>query len=499
MPGLAARGARGVARGVAGGARSVARGTMDLAGRGAAGLRALPGRALAGARGLPGRIASAPGGIVRGVRSLPARLRESFGGGLSRRFLVGEDIANLGMARSAGAEARAAVWAEARAPGGALAGEARVAGVADEAIPRSPAEARARIDELEPSPAAQRDASVRESGRMDSAELSPRQLADELAYVDEHPGLVRGKSPNRRASVGEHEIVEHPAPEMPGGVACARHSNGGLPVPCPSSLGAGPAAPATSLNRMQRARLRRLGEELHEHGLGWEDLGLADEAALARHFADFASVDDAIAALRSRARREIDIRGVHAEAQQTRTTHVDEGAVAPESVEGRATGIERRVDVPEGQRLPRPTDVPDSNYGGSWGGERGNSEWFSDVQAVNDVTGYRPIEFVNGEPVFLPWAEERAILNNMTGIDHVDFAAADRALLRQYPGRWPNQTAVARWRSDRRLTWHHEPDLESMTLVPTDLHGNVPHIGGASPARGGARPETGAPFETSPL
>ncbi len=236
VPALAVRGARGVARGVAGGARSVARGTMDLAGRGAAGLRALPGRALAGVRSLPGRIAAAPGGLVRGARRLPSRLRESFGGGMSRRFLVGEDIANLGMARSAGAEARAAVWAEARAPGGTLAAEARVAGAADEAIPPSPTEARARIDELEPSPAAQRDASVRESGSMDSADLSPRQVADELAYVDEHPGLVRGEAPNRRASVGEHEIVERPAPEMPGGVACARHSNGGLPVPCPSSL-----------------------------------------------------------------------------------------------------------------------------------------------------------------------------------------------------------------------------------------------------------------------
>ncbi|MEF8734960.1 MAG: hypothetical protein V5B40_24560, partial [Candidatus Accumulibacter meliphilus] len=40
----------------------------------------------------------------------PARLRESFGDGLSRSFLVGDDIANAGMARSAAAETRAAVW-----------------------------------------------------------------------------------------------------------------------------------------------------------------------------------------------------------------------------------------------------------------------------------------------------------------------------------------------------------------------------------------------------
>src|SRR5207248_520558 len=154
-------------------------------------------------------------------------------------------------------------------------------------------------------------------------------------------------------------------------------------------------------------------------------------------------------------------------------------------------------EVPEGRRLPRGTETatPTVNpqtgrleHRGYWGGERGHSEWFSDHPDVNRVTHEQPIEFVNGVANFRPWARERVILGRMTGIDHLDFGAADRGLMRQHPGRWRNQTEVASWRSSESLTWHHEPDLETMTLVPTALHANVPHIGGASPARAGQRP-----------
>jgi|GEM_PF-5553632 len=161
--------------------------------------------------------------------------------------------------------------------------------------------------------------------------------------------------------------------------------------------------------------------------------------------------------------------------------------IAPESPEGRGLGSVRGGEVPEGQRLPRATETPTREVGGEWGGQRGHSEWFSDVPEVNQITGYHPIQFVNGEANFRPWARARVILRRMTGLDS-DFAAADRGLMRQYPSRWRSQAAVERWRSSERLTWHHEPDLESMTLVPMALHENVPHVGGASPARAGQRP-----------
>ncbi len=133
LPGAALRGAGSLGRSTLAGARSLGaaglRGARSLGSRAVAGARALPGRALAAARALPGRaVAGAralPSRVVAGVRGLPGRMRQSFGRGLSREFLLGDDVANLGMARGASAEARAGVYAEARVPGGSAAARAR--------------------------------------------------------------------------------------------------------------------------------------------------------------------------------------------------------------------------------------------------------------------------------------------------------------------------------------------------------------------------------------
>jgi hypothetical protein len=170
-----------------------------------------------------------------------------------------------------------------------------------------------------------------------------------------------------------------------------------------------------------------------------------------------------------------EIRSVHAQEQHP------EGLQSRKGVEG--TSRRKGPDVPEGQRLPRGTEVPTADYGGFWGGERGDSEWFSDITAVNEVTEYQPIEFHDGYPDFSPWARERVRID-VTGIDSVDFAEADRILAGQRG--FKNQTAYADWRSANRLTWHHVEGADEMILVPRDLHENVPHIGGASEARDAA-------------
>jgi hypothetical protein len=166
------------------------------------------------------------------------------------------------------------------------------------------------------------------------------------------------------------------------------------------------------------------------------------------------------------------IRSVHAQEQERGGAHTRQSAGDLNEFEG--------PDVPEGQRLPRGTETPDLDYGGMWGGERGDSEWFSDIREVNEVTGYRPIRFRNGFPDFSPWMRERVRIP-VTGIDATDFAAADAILARQRG--FPNQTAYANWRSTNRLTWHHVEGADEMVLVPRALHENVPHVGGASQAR----------------
>jgi hypothetical protein len=171
--------------------------------------------------------------------------------------------------------------------------------------------------------------------------------------------------------------------------------------------------------------------------------------------------------------------------------------------EGTATEDLSPVEANAGTgRLPRSD--------GGWDGEPGNSPWVSFNLDVVRITHGEPVEYVHGEPVLEPYAAEQVVLPAMTGADTADFAAARRGLMRRYPGRWRNVSHVEAWEHGgtpdlhggslpEQYTWHHEPDVETMSLVPTALHGNLPHTGGASAARGGARPARVPPFSTNPL
>lgn len=114
-----------------------------------------------------------------------------------------------------------------------------------------------------------------------------------------------------------------------------------------------------------------------------------------------------------------------------------------------------------------------------WTGERGHSTWFSDMPEVNAITNFKGIPFKNGFPDFSEWSVNKAFIR-MTGVDDLDFAQADKILARVRG--FKNQTAAMAWRKENNLTWHHVEDGETMLLVPSALHGNVPHIGGVSVA-----------------
>lgn len=237
-----------------------------------------------------------------------------------------------------------------------------------------------------------------------------------------------------------------------------------------------PKAPTNlpNFNREQRTRINDVEGKLHEHSMSWNDLGLHDKDEMARFFAAQKDAEAGVRALEQRLRAKLRVAAVQAEAQQ------------PQAFQSRKEGVlpsRSDPDVPEGQRMPLGTETPTVDKGGFWGGERGNSEWFSDVEALNKVTGYKPVEFRNGYPDFSPWAKERVRVP-ITGIDSTDFAAADKLMA---PKRgFANQTAYKEWRKANRLTWHHVEGADEMILVPRDMHGNVPHIGGASEARGDA-------------
>ena len=183
--------------------------------------------------------------------------------------------------------------------------------------------------------------------------------------------------------------------------------------------------------------------------------------------------------------------------------------------------------------------VLDEALAGSWNGSNGGRIWVPSLDVVErqdsyqialevpgvdpstiDISFEKNILTVRGEkPHGLDIAKdaevrthaaERVILQQMTGHDGPDFSAARRGLMEQYPGRWRNITHIQQWEGGgvpdlwgnslpEPHTWHHEPDVETMSLVPTALHANVPHEGGASAARGGRTPDQEPPFVTSPL
>ena len=37
---------------------------------------------------------------------------------------------------------------------------------------------------------------------------------------------------------------------------------------------------------------------------------------------------------------------------------------------------------------------------------------------------------------------------------------------------------IKQWRMENKYTWHECKDCKTMQLVPTEVHGNIPHSGG---------------------
>lgn len=130
-------------------------------------------------------------------------------------------------------------------------------------------------------------------------------------------------------------------------------------------------------------------------------------------------------------------------------------------------------------RLPR--------SGGQWiEGVRGNGLWQPDPgTAAYQATGGEPVRFRNNYPVFARWSRARVSIA-MSG-EGDDFARANQQLAQR--NGWlkadgtPNAAEAQRWMDANNLTWHHHQGGTTMMAVPTDIHANVPHTGGASAAR----------------
>ena len=158
-------------------------------------------------------------------------------------------------------------------------------------------------------------------------------------------------------------------------------------------------------------------------------------------------------------------------------TYIANGGDEPFSVwkgSGKPLEVESHKTVSKKTRLPR------SN--GRWDGEPGNSNWYSDLDEVNEVTGGEPVPFKNGRPIFSKWSKgevnfDKGVLN---GTDE-DFSLVYDDIAKSKGLK--NKTAAKKLLSEKGLTPHHLDDT-TIQLIPTKLHSNIPHVGSASDLRG---------------
>ncbi|WP_286149050.1 T7SS effector LXG polymorphic toxin [Paenibacillus sp. FSL R5-0490] len=127
------------------------------------------------------------------------------------------------------------------------------------------------------------------------------------------------------------------------------------------------------------------------------------------------------------------------------------------------------------------TRVPRTN--GKWVGEPGNGTWYSDKPEVNKVTNGEGVEFLDGRPNFTPWSKGSIkFKEGMLDGSKNDFNLVYEKIMQLKGYKSMNQAKV--WLKEKGLTPHHKSTTE-IELIPTDLHGNIPHIGSASDLRGG--------------
>ena len=72
--------------------------------------------------------------------------------------------------------------------------------------------------------------SVKQSSRKENSDLTEAEKINEVAWVDVHPEVVSGSPGQKKAKIGEHEIVSVP------GAGCQRHSGNPMDTLCPLSL-----------------------------------------------------------------------------------------------------------------------------------------------------------------------------------------------------------------------------------------------------------------------
>ncbi|MBI9109965.1 HNH endonuclease [Maridesulfovibrio ferrireducens] len=137
--------------------------------------------------------------------------------------------------------------------------------------------------------------------------------------------------------------------------------------------------------------------------------------------------------------------------------------------------------------------------GGVWEGEPGNSKWIPDKDKIPQNERTNPegktwgeifinsdtdgVEFKDGYPDFSEYAEETVEIDDFSERRDDNFSQADKKTAEKWNsdgkegGPWTGEK-VREYRKENKLTWHEHEDTKTMQLVKTEVHGNIPHVGG---------------------
>ena len=125
------------------------------------------------------------------------------------------------------------------------------------------------------------------------------------------------------------------------------------------------------------------------------------------------------------------------------------------------------------------TRLPRTN--GYWEGKPGDGLWYSENISVIEITGGEGVPFKNGRPDFSKWSQG-SIAFEIGELDgsNSDFTAVYKVIKEIYNLSSNNQAKLLL--RELGLTPHHS-STTVIELIPTRLHGNIPHIGSASDLR----------------
>jgi hypothetical protein len=146
---------------------------------------------------------------------------------------------------------------------------------------------------------------------------------------------------------------------------------------------------------------------------------------------------------------------------------------------------------------PKATFMPaDASSKGTWkeSGKRGETLFIPKAPKAMSLVkgaGLTGVPFSNGYASLGPWVHKEGGVRlevrvpGLSGENANDFKKSEECLAKVLPKRFHDAAAVRTYRVQQLLTWHHHEDAASMQLVPTALHSEIPHQGGASKLRKG--------------